>query len=185
MTNKQTLAFRRRWFLNFLLVVAFILSIGPIHVVRAGGWSRSMIDVGTRPADQAVFETLELINVGGVDDHVYGLCVFYNIKPRLVALNGTKSSDGEFYPYVVLQVANNERGKWQTVEAPSNPGKISTLTVEAKRPSKSLMVNLDVFRPMIGKYKYGKITLKTGQSTVFKLEKLLPPKEEDAHGNEG
>ena len=52
------------------------------------------------------------------------------------------------------------------------------MTIEAIQVSKNLMVDLDAFRPMIGKFKYGRIALKTGEAVVFKLEKLLPPKEE-------
>lgn len=163
--------------------LAFLFAFGLSYLIaivaaNAGGWSRDIVPLGTQPADQHVFKPFELVLVSGEENHVYGLCVFVNTRPALAAIHGTETPDGEFYPTVLLQVAKREHGKWQTVDSPSTPGKISTLTVEAKRPSKSLRVNLDVFLSMIGKFKYGKIALKTGESAVFKLEKLLPPKED-------
>ncbi|MEY2489600.1 MAG: hypothetical protein QOC70_1542, partial [Verrucomicrobiota bacterium] len=40
-------------------------------------------------------------------------------------------------------------------------------------------VNLDIFRPMIGKMRCGRVVLKTGDSAIFGLDDLLPPKTED------
>lgn len=161
------------------LIAAFMLS-AVVHAGAGGsdGWTRGIADIGTRPADPSAFRPFELVTVSGEGDHVYGLCVFTNVTPALVAIDGTETPDGEFYPNVALQVANDEEGEWRALDPSSHPGKKAALTIEAKQVSKSLMVDLDAFRPMIGKFKYGKIALRTGEAAVvFKLEKLLPPQD--------
>ena len=181
MINSEVASLSRKHCLNksALLFALGLSCLIAVVTANASGWSRDIVPLGTQSADQRVFKPFELVLVSGEENHVYGLCVLVNTQPALVAIDGTETPDGEFYPNVLLQVAHHERGKWQTVDSPLTPGKISTLTVEAKRPSKSLMVNLDAFRPMIGKCQYGKIALKTGEFAVFKLDKLLPPKDHD------
>lgn len=183
MSKRAVAVTRKRCWCKAAVLVVILSCLIATGAVSAGGWSRDLTSLGTQPADQYVFKPFELVLVSEEEDHLYGLCVFVNAKPALAAIDGTETLDGEFYPFVALQVANAEHGEWCTVDSASNPGKISTLSVEAKRPSKSLRVNLDGFRPMIGKFKYGKIALKSGESAVFELEKLLPPKEDDGAEN--
>jgi hypothetical protein len=155
--------------------MSYLIAIG---AVDAGGWSRDITPLGTQSVEQYVFKPFELVLVSGGDDHVFGLCVFVNARPGLIVIDGTETAEGEFYPYAVLEVANDRQGQWQTVGPAPNPGKKSTLPVEARRPSKNLVVDLDLFRPLIRKSKYGRIPLTTGESAVFNLEKLLPPAQE-------
>jgi len=62
------------------------------------------------------------------------------------------------------------------MEDNTSPHSAKTLTVPVKTSSKVLTVDLDAFVPMIGKFKYGRLLLKTGESAIFNLDYLRPPK---------
>jgi hypothetical protein len=167
--------FGTRFTSSVFVVVFGFLAMTLTHAVCAGGWTRGIADIGTRPADQYVFESLELVLITGQDDHVSGLLLYHNAKPALITIDGAETPDGEFHPDVVLEVGQSKNGKWQIVESLSKQGKKSTITVQGQQASKSLIVKLDAFRPMIGKLKYGRIVLKTGEAVIFELGKLSPP----------
>lgn len=82
--------------------------------------------------------------------------------------------DGNFWPSVTAEVANDDRGRWKGIGRSSNPDK----PYQPKGPPgvvTLLRVDLTLFRPLIGTYRYGRVTLETGESAVFELVNLLPP----------
>jgi hypothetical protein len=105
----------------------------------------------------------------------------YSVKtqsPRTVIIDGVKTSDGTFWPTVKSLVTNDRSGTWLTIaEAPPAAGKHCTLKVEIEATTDNLSINLKGFEPFIAKYKFGKVTLTTGDSVVFSLSDLLPPKD--------
>lgn len=170
----------RRWLWPTLVItLSFsLISLTGIRAARADAWTKGL-PIGTWPATQNTFEPFVLEVWGGDETHVYGLCTFYNTKLALTAIDGVETSNGDFYPNVIAQVSNDKRGTWETLKtSPTILGKDVTITVEAKGASRTLMVDLDVFRPFIGKLRYGRLLLKTGERATFELADLRPPKKD-------
>lgn len=117
--------------------------------------------------------------------HLTGECAYAafasqtaNASP--VTIEGTKTAQGIFWPDVISQVKNDRTGKWETVSEPLNRGHRSTITVKPSEFAMELKVSLDVFQPLIGKYKLGRLVLRTGEAAVFELQDLLPPGQDKA-----
>ncbi|MEN3371388.1 MAG: hypothetical protein V7609_3531 [Verrucomicrobiota bacterium] len=107
-----------------------------------------------------------------VRDHVAGLVRWG------IAMQKHTTSDGTFWPTVKSLVTNDRSGTWLTIaEAPPAAGKHCTLKVEIEATTDNLSINLKGFEPFIAKYKFGKVTLTTGDSVIFSLSDLLPPKD--------
>jgi hypothetical protein len=149
-----------------------------VETARAGGWTRGL-PIGEVAADERKTSEPFVLEVWSGDDdgHVYGLCMYFNGKSVAATIEGTETPDGNFYPQVSNQVADVERGgQWKTIEAPASPpGKAATRIVQPEQASRSLRVELDVFRPFIGKGKCGRLLLKSGESAVFQIDDLQPP----------
>jgi hypothetical protein len=163
---------------RFLIAIVAIVIGTSVESSRANGWTRGL-PIGEVGADERKAPESFVLEVWSGDDdgHVYGLCMYFNGKSVPSTIEGIETSDGDFYPQVSFQVADNEQGsQWKTIEASiSRPGKSTKLTVAPKSASKALKVDLDVFRPYIGKGKYGRLLLKTGESAVFQIDDLQPP----------
>jgi hypothetical protein len=145
-------------------------------LVRADGWTRSR-PIGTFPPGEVHVEPFMLDVWSGDGIHVSGLCAYYNSTPHSVDIDGRETSSGEFYPDVIYEISHGD-GDWETLEVPTNnPGKQLTITVEARTRSRPLRINLDMFVPLIGKAKYGRLVLKTGEKAVFRVDELQPPSE--------
>jgi hypothetical protein len=119
---------------------------------------------------------LNTVSKDGRTGHMSGTCIYDNRSPALVALKGTETSYGDFYPNVINQVGNDKNGEWKTIRRPAVHGKAKTLTVPVKTSSKLLTVDLDAFVPTIGKFKYGRLLLKNGESAIFELNYLRLPR---------
>lgn len=89
-----------------------------------------------------------------------------------VTLKGSRTSDGDFWPEVTLQVANQQR-VWTAVDRPRHGGVAEVLRV-AGGHSENVRILLSNFRPFIGKFKYGKISFSDGSFTVIWLDLLKP-----------
>jgi hypothetical protein len=91
----------------------------------------------------------------------------------------------DFYPYATLEVSNRNEEGWRAVGTSPGPLKGKETAVFApptRRNSsmapydKSFEINLDAFRPFVGKYEFGRVVLKDcGTSQVIVLTDLLPP----------
>ena len=112
-----------------------------------------------------------------------GICVYENpvVKGHLARpalIEGVKTADGAFWPDVKPQVANELSGKWESIRQASKGGSKTKLKIDPGGRNETLLVALDVFKPMIGKYRFGKLILRTGETAVFQLDLLSPPKRE-------
>lgn len=88
------------------------------------------------------------------------------------------STEDDFWASATLQIANDPRGEWQTVGQAATPGKSATLVIQPKEKSiKNLNIGVDILRPMIGKFGYGRAVLKNGKVAAFELLNLLPPRD--------
>ena len=85
-----------------------------------------------------------------------------NRKEALVALEGVLV-DSKFWVNVTAQVSNRVSREWRGMSVNHKRGKNVTLTVPARATSQVLSIDMDVFQPAIGKFKFGKISLRTGE----------------------
>jgi hypothetical protein len=110
--------------------------------------------------------------------HLTGNCAYKRADeqpPRLI--EGTKTYNDEFWPDVTGQVKNEKTGAWETVSLPLDYGRRATIEVKAGELKQDLLVSLDVFLPLVGKYKVGRVVLKTGEAAEFDLFELLSVEE--------
>jgi hypothetical protein len=161
---------------RFTLMSALLMSS---LTAAVGGWTRGLPIGQVGAHEQKAPPEAFVLGVWSGDDdgHVYGLCTYFNGKSSPAAIEGIETADGDFYPEVSTQVADAEHGsQWKTLEAPPSPaGKPVTRYVQPKEVSRPLKVDLDVFRPLIGKGKFGRLVLKSGESAVFQIDDLQPP----------
>lgn len=163
-------------------LLAGIVSVGLLIICSleapAAGWTRGL-PIGEVGADERKTPEPFVLEVwGGDDDHdLHGLCTYYNIKSTRFAIDGIETEEGDFYPHVVCQVADQkDSSPWKTIsEAIYRRGKPAIVTVEPRGASKTLKIDLDVFRPFVGKGKFGRLLLKNGEAAVFQIDDLQPP----------
>jgi hypothetical protein len=173
------LLYRRVYRRVFIIVVASYLSLSV--PTASAGWVHNFLGVPL-----GTFQPFKITGIESSEegDHVIGKFSFVNYKegekpPAPVMINGGKKSDNTFWPDVVAQVADDD-DNWKAIGKPSTSGTITvSLMVPAKVDPERFYVNLDIFRPIIGKKKYGRIVLETGDSAIFELNDLLPPKIEN------
>jgi hypothetical protein len=155
------------------LIVSLLTS--PVLGEDAKTWARGFTWAGSKIGPAIV---LTYLDQG--ESHLTGSLAYENYAakdktPAPVSIAGVKAAHGVFWPDVTLQVRNESTGKWRTIAKPINVGQRTTLRIEANNINSELMVNLDVFKSLIGKYESGRIVLNTGASCEFQLKYLLPP----------
>jgi hypothetical protein len=98
-------------------------------------------------------------------------------------------SGHEFYPYVRIEVSDSPDGEWRVIgRSPVASGSEKTILMNpdthglggvALNHNRSCSVDMNAFRPFVGKLRFGRVALDDGGfSQVFALDDLLPPKEE-------
>jgi hypothetical protein len=168
--------------IRFASIPFFWLIVGAGNVVTLhavlGSWTRGL-PIGEIAADERKPPESFVLAVWSGDDegHVHGICMFFNGKSVSAILEGTETSDGDFYPQVSTQVGDSDHGgEWKTLKPSVSPsGRVAARTIRPQEASRPLKVDLDVFRPFIGKKKYGRLLLRTGEATVFQIDDLQPP----------
>jgi hypothetical protein len=156
------------------LVLASIVSLCWANKARATeNWSREpFYEMKTRQTPP-----FTLVSISSIDDHLIGDCGYIDLKGTSpTAIKGSQSADGNFWPTVTYQAGNEFRGKCKAIGKSLRKGKPRTLSIKPKDTHTILYVSLDIFRPLIAKYKFGRIVLPNGESTTFALKYLLPPK---------
>jgi hypothetical protein len=173
--------FLKQWRVLVFAIVS--LNVSAISGLAAGNgesetWMRGFLGGQHSPP----YDRFLVGNIASVEgNHLIGTFYFYNYdlgggSPLAIRIHGKEKADGTFCPYVTAQVGNEIKTKWETIGCPIAEGTAVTLTVRPRSESKPLIVNLDIFRSLIGKMKYGRVLLKTGDSAIFELNDLLPPK---------
>lgn len=136
------------------------------------------------PPPNPVFAALELSGVGAEDGHLFGYFRYSAEKegvPRSadVILRGRRKLDDTFWPDVTVQVSDEWDSGWETINSSETEGEITMQRVSAGPERVPLYVVFDVFRTLMGKRKYGRVVLDTGDTEAFSLDVLLPPKLEN------
>lgn len=97
-------------------------------------------------------------------------------RSRTAEIPGVKAPDGTFWPDVTLQVLNENTAAWKTIGASRIEGVAAVVRVSASESDFGLRILFDPYKPFIGKFKLGRIILKTGVTATFALENLEEPK---------
>jgi hypothetical protein len=119
-----------------------------------------------RPNDPAV-----LSNIISLGDQLIGEFIF-DSRTQTISLKGTKTLDGDFWPKVTFQVGNSE-DDWKEIGKSTNNGVPAALQI-TERKAETMRILLTDFKPLITKFKYGKVVFSSGQATVFYLNLLDP-----------
>jgi hypothetical protein len=169
------------------VAVVLMFGIGLATTLQSGDlplWSRGF---SFHPTSGYTLENrFSLRGITQTGLHLTGECAYYQLEnqiPRIISIEGTKTADGQFWPDVTSQVKNERTGKWETIAKPIRSGPRATITVKPGEFNPELLVTLDVFYARIGKYKLGRLLLKTGDSAEFELKDLLPSEEEREAGS--
>jgi hypothetical protein len=131
------------------------------------------------------FEPFEIVGIGSEPgNHLVAKFWYFNYKegdksPPAVIIGGSRKSDGTFWPHVTAQVGSDPKGPWTTIGKPTTPGEAASLSIVSKPGEERFYVDMDIFRPLIGNVKYGRVVLESGEAAFFGLEILLPPKTDE------
>lgn len=100
--------------------------------------------------------------------------------PQLV-IQGHFNRRGEFTPNVSLEVSDREDGSWKAIESTFSDKVDVTLTGAPHIDKLFFVVQLDAFQAYIGKFKFCRIALQTGESDVFPMVWLTREGKESGH----
>jgi hypothetical protein len=146
---------------------------------------------------------LELIFLSWDGARLEVVADYHNLTSAPIEVQGREienqvMSRRDFYPDASLEVSNDKNGGWHVIGTSPSPDKGKAISVSMTPNSlrdhpydrvvnRSCYIKMDAFRPLIGKYLYGRVVLKDGGSSqLLVLTDLLPPKEEsDANNGRG
>jgi hypothetical protein len=137
-------------------------------------WERAWFAVPTNGYGPDTRFSLRAVKQEGL--HLTGECTYFQVEkqnPPVAVIEGTDTGDGGFWPDVTSQVKDERTGKWETIAKPFDHGHRKTIAIKPGEFNQKLLVALDIFYPLIGKYKLGRLVLKTGETAVFELKNLL------------
>jgi hypothetical protein len=156
------------WQLALSIQLAFLFA----SACLGQGWSRDITDGGTLrdyPKVPFLIMTTSLI-----DDHLSAICAYQFVEGNApLTLHGTKDSDGDFSPFVSYEIATKGTTEWKEIAKFESKNPVA-IEIGSSNPRMGLHVDMDPFRPHIGKSHWGRVVLENGQATIFSLEDLLP-----------
>lgn len=146
-----------------------------VRADNARTWSRTF-----SWADHKNGLAISLFDLDQGEKHLVGTFAYENYAgaigtARNAVIEGVEKADGTFWPYVKFEVRKKAAEKWEPLGESSKQGHAATIRISPNTVNYRLTVNLDAFKPFIGKYELGRIILKTGESSEFQLKYLLPP----------
>jgi hypothetical protein len=130
--------------------------------------------------DRLIQRPFVVAAIDSMGEDLRAVCAYVDVAgTSATSIEGTQTSDGDFWPYVTAQVADDYQGLWRIIGQPHTVGKPTTLLIQSKDVNARLIVDLETFRPLIGKFRYGRIVLRNGKAAMFELKNLLPPEKEN------
>jgi hypothetical protein len=140
-------------------------------------WSREPF-VGTTP--EKATSPFAIVSISSIDSHIVGYCGYVSkIDKDFTYINGSRTTDGAFWPNVTYQVGDEFGGTFKTIGKSVNKGNPLALRIKSMDTDTILHVDLDMLHAMVGKYQFGRIVLDNGESTTFALKFLSPPVQEN------
>lgn len=165
-----------------LSAVLFLAAIAAAPPDDKTTWGRGFIDEPSldSPASRVAYTLTFLDSTVG---HLVGEFEVLNTTSSPETINGTKTRDGKFWASVEAQITNGatpSEWKWRQIGRPPTSGEpyklvVDPLKADSRSHEKSLFVDMDIFKPFIGKATYGRIVLPNGRWSMFELKDLLPP----------
>lgn len=125
-------------------------------------------------------------------ERLRGNCTYHNTGSYPVVVEGREvdekgQPEADFYPELSLQVSNDARSEWKTIGTSPSPDRGKGISISMSphgamegmirsEANRSCFVEMNLFRPYIGKFAYGRLLAKNGaQSQIFALDDLLRP----------
>ncbi len=169
-----------------LRVLTCFLALSLVIRVFGNGttnWSRDVTDGGSLKDYPGI--PFFVLSTSSIDDHLSAICAYQYIADKgLTILRGTTGVGGGFVPFVSYQVAEQGRTKWKTIGASAQVSQSTELEVGPANPRVLLDVDMDAFRRIIGKFRWGRLILQNGDAATFAIDDLLPTGDNpDADGN--
>lgn len=121
-----------------------------------------------------VSERAHLISLTSVGDRLIAELLFIASSSEDVNLEGTRTLDGDFWPKVTFQVANADR-RWKTIGQSQHSGTATSLLIPSGKAER-IRVLLTDYKPLVGKFKYGRIVFSNAEAAVFSIDLLVPNK---------
>jgi hypothetical protein len=115
---------------------------------------------------------LELDGVSQERFHLVGDFVLARQREGSIAqlvIQGHFDKKGDFAANVSLEVSEREDREWKIVESSSSHKADVTLMGAPHIDKLFTRIELDAFQPYIGKFKFCRVTLQTGESDVFPM----------------
>jgi hypothetical protein len=142
--------------------------------------ARTLYGYGADPLAKSPFY---ISGIAFEDGHLRAIADYLDRESAAaIVIQGTRTpphpdtEEEYFWAPAALQVANDPDGEWQTVGQAATPGVPAELTIKAKEKSHTeLNFGIDIMRPFVAKFGYGRVVLKNGSSAGFDMKHLLPP----------
>ena len=91
-------------------------------------------------------------------------------KGAPLLIHGHLNKMGEFTPNVSLEVSDQKDGDWKIIESSLSEKVDVTLTAAPHIEMLFFRIQLDALQPYIGKFKFWRVVLQTGESDVLPME---------------
>lgn len=153
------------WLVSVLIVISLIYPCKAVGDSR--DWVRGFMDSPRGQNTPPV--RCKMLTVTSTNGHLTGDLLFINESLARIDLEGEKRQDGTFWPRFIAQVKNEDQADWRTIGESEKPQNLVTSAVEPLSEQK-IYVNMNMFRPAIGKVMYGRIVFPNGTWTMFDLE---------------
>ena len=142
--------------------------------------ARTLYGYGADPLAEAPFY---VSGIAFEDGHLRAIVDYLDPESSAATvIQGTRTPPGPdteneyFWAPASLQVANDPDGEWQTIGQAATPGVPAELTIKAKEKSYTeLNFGIDIMRPFVAKFGYGRVLLRNGRAAAFDMKDLLPP----------
>lgn len=155
---------------------------GRSWTARGDDWLRIVLPIGHNPAPGVRFTVTSYRLERGVlsADALYS----YSQGGDSVVLHGRSKTEGLFQPRVSYEVATKGKTEWRLIEGDDEQPTGDNVVANPSNPIIRMFIRMEPFSRWIGIYRYGRITLETGDFTIVALEDLLPTgSASDATGN--
>ena len=113
--------------------------------------------------------------------HLTGQCMYFQLEgqnPRIAVIDGTDARRCGFWPDVAAEVLDERTSTWVRLSDFFDYGHRKSVRIAPGTSSEDLFVSLDIFVPSIGKHRLGRLVLRSGETAVFELGKLIEPERE-------
>jgi hypothetical protein len=152
------------------LIVSQITCLGEDKPVQneKREWDRSYM---LMPAPDGKERGLRFLRISQGSEHLVGTLVLERrIKGTVpLVLQGHLNKEGEFTANVSLEVSDRENGSWKPIESSFSDRVDMTLTGAPHIDKLFFVVQLDALQPYIGKFRFCRVSLQTGESDIFPM----------------